>query len=153
KRSFLPLKRDAVHSVAVIGPAGDADYETGNYYGKPARKVGTVEGLREFLGKKIDVRYERGTGFVDAPDAGAIAKAVELAKKSDVVVLCLGTNLQVEAEGKDRRDLNLPGAQEQLLEAVAGANPNTVLLLLNAGPLAVTWAQDHVPAILSAWYP
>ena len=153
KKSFLPLKRDAVHSVAVIGPAGDADYETGNYYGKPTRKQGTVEGLRELLGNKVHVSYEKGAGFTDAADPGAIARAAELAKKSDVVILCLGTNLQVEAEGKDRRDLNLPGAQEQLLEAVYAANPRTVLVLMNAGPLAVTWAQDHVPAIVSAWYP
>jgi beta-glucosidase len=68
-------------------------------------------------------------------------------------VLCLGTNLRVEAEGRDRRNLDLPGAQEQLLEAVYAANPKTVLVLENAGPLAVTWAHDHLPAILSAWYP
>jgi len=153
KRNFLPLKREAVHSVAVIGPAGDMDYETGNYYGKPARKEGVVQGLRNLLGKKVDVRYEKGAGFIDVADPAMIAKAVELAKKSDVVILCLGTNLQVEAEGKDRRDLNLPGAQEQLLEAVAAANPQTALVLMSAGPLAVTWAQDHLPAILSAWYP
>jgi len=49
--------------------------------------------------------------------------------------------------------LNLPGAQEQLLEAVYAANPKTVLVLMNAGPLAVGWAHDHLPAILEAWYP
>ena len=69
------------------------------------------------------------------------------------MVLCLGTNLKVEAEGRDRTDLNLPGDQKALLEAVYAANPKTVLVLMNAGPLAVTWAQDHVPAILEAWYP
>jgi beta-glucosidase len=69
------------------------------------------------------------------------------------VVLCLGTNLRVEAEGRDRRDLNLPGAQQQLLEAVYGANPKTVLVLMNAGPLGIGWAHDHLPAILEAWYP
>ncbi|HEY4354742.1 MAG TPA: glycoside hydrolase family 3 C-terminal domain-containing protein [Acidobacteriaceae bacterium] len=153
KRNFLPLKREAVHSVAVIGPAGGMDYETGNYYGKPTRKVSVTEGLTELLGKGVNVRYEKGAGFVDAADPTMIAKAAELAKKSDVVILCLGTNLQVEAEGRDRRDLNLPGAQEQLLEAVAAANPQTALVLMNAGPLGVTWAQDHLPAILSAWYP
>jgi beta-glucosidase len=61
--------------------------------------------------------------------------------------------LRVEAEGHDRRNLDLPGAQEQLLEAVYAANPKMVLVLENAGPLAVAWAQDHVPAILEAWYP
>jgi beta-glucosidase len=150
---FLPLKRDAVHSIAVIGPAGDGDYETGNYYGTPARKVGAVAGLRDLLGPSVKVQYEKGADFVNAADPSAIARAAALAAKSDVALLLLGTSLKVEAEGRDRRDLNLPGAQEQLLEAVYAANPKTVLVLMNAGPLAVTWANDHLPAILDAWYP
>jgi beta-glucosidase len=153
RSNFLPLNREAVHSIAVIGPAGDTEYETGNYYGKPERKVGPLAGLRVLLGAGISVEYEKGAGFIDPADPAAISRAAELARKADVAVLFLGTNLQVEAEGHDRRDLNLPGAQEQLLEAVFAANPKTVLVLMNAGPLAVTWAQDHLPAILDAWYP
>ncbi len=150
---LLPLKRDAIHSVAVIGPAGDIAYETGNYYGTPARKVSPLAGLRDLLGPGAHVTYEQGAGFVESADPAAIARAADLARKSDVAILFLGTNLKVEAEGKDRRDLNLPGAQQQLLEAVFAANPHTVLVLMNAGPLAVTWAHDHLPAILDAWYP
>ncbi len=153
RRNFLPLQRASVHSIAVIGPAGDRDYETGNYYGTPFKKEGVTDGLRALLGSGVDVKYEEGTGFVEPADTAAIARAVDLARRSDVAVLCLGTNLRVEAEGHDRRDLNLPGAQEQLLEAVYAANPKTVLVLMNAGPLAVDWAQDHLPAIMSAWYP
>jgi len=151
--AFLPLKRNAVHSIAVIGPAGGNDYETGNYYGKPARKVSAVGGLRNLLGSGVSVEYEKGADFVGEADGAAIARAAALAAKSDVAVLFLGTNKAVEAEGRDRRNLNLPGAQEQLLEAVYAANPKTVLVLMNAGPLAVTWANDHLPAILDAWYP
>ena len=152
-QNFLPLKTEAVHSVAVIGPAGGRNYETGNYYGTPARKVSPVEGLKQLLGPGISVDYEQGTGFTEVGDPAAIARAAELARKSDVAILFLGTNLQVEAESRDRRDLNLPGAQQQLLEAVFAANPHTVLVLMNAGPLAVGWAQDRLPAILQAWYP
>ncbi|NYF79013.1 glycoside hydrolase family 3 C-terminal domain-containing protein [Granulicella arctica] len=153
KGNFLPLNKERLKSVAVIGPAGDTDYETGNYYGKPARKVGPLQGLKEALGPRVKVEYEQGAGFIEAADPAAIARAVELARRSDVAILFLGTNLKVEAEGKDRRDLNLPGAQEKLMEAVYAANPKTVLVLMNAGPLAVTWANDHLPAILDAWYP
>jgi beta-glucosidase len=109
--------------------------------------------LKEALGSNVKVEYEQGAGFIEAADPSMIARAVELARKSDVAVLFLGTNLKVEAEGRDRRDLNLPGAQQQLMEAVYAANPQTVLVLMNAGPLAVTWANDHLPAILDAWYP
>lgn len=153
RQRFLPLKRDEIHSIAVIGPAGGDEYETGNYYGKPARKTSVNAGLQNLLGTATKVEYERGAGFADPRNAEEEERAVALAKRSDLVVLCLGTNLRVEAEGRDRRDLNLPGAQQQLLEAVYGANPKTVLVLMNAGPLAVGWAQDHLPAILEAWYP
>jgi beta-glucosidase len=153
KRGFLPLDRGAIHSIAVIGPAGDQDYETGNYYGTPAKKVGPLQGLRTLLGSGVSVQYEKGTDFIESADPAAIARAAELARKSDVVILCLGTDLQIEAESRDRRDLNLPGAQQQLLEAVYAANPKTVLVLMNAGPLAVGWAQDRLPAILAGWYP
>lgn len=123
KQAFLPLKREVTRPITVIGPAGSMEYETGNYYGEPARKQGVAEGLRELLGAKFDVRYEKGAGFVEAADPALIARAVDLAKKSDNFILCLGTKLQVEAEGKDRRDLNLLGAQESLLEALSAANP------------------------------
>ena len=153
RRNFLPLEREDIHTVAVIGPAGSDEYEIGNYYGKPTQKTSVTEGLRTLLGKDAKVEFEKGAGFNDPYDEKLTERAVSLARKSDAVVLCLGTSLRVEAEGRDRRDLNLPGAQEQLLEAVYAANPKTVVVLMNAGPLAVTWANDHVPAILSAWYP
>jgi beta-glucosidase len=150
---FLPLDKKTLKSVAVIGPAGDTGYETGNYYGTPARKVGPLQGLKEALGPSVNVQYEQGAGFVEIPDPAAIARAADLARKSDVAILFLGTSLKVEGESRDRRNLDLPGAQEQLLEAVYAANPKTVLVLMHAGPLAVTWANDHLPAILDAWYP
>ena len=153
RKDFLPLSKSAIKSIAVIGPAGDTAYETGNYYGTPARKVSPLEGIRKMLGPSSHVEYEQGAGFVEAADPAAIARAAELARRSDVAVVFLGTNLKVEGEGHDRRDLNLPGAQEQLLEAVYAVNPKTVLVLMNAGPLAVTWANDHLPALLDAWYP
>ncbi|NJD11574.1 MAG: family 3 glycosyl hydrolase, partial [Gemmatimonadetes bacterium] len=153
RNNFLPLRPDSVKSVAVIGPAGDQDYPTGNYYGTPTVKVGVTAGLRALLGEGASVQFEAGTTFTGPADPEAIARAVALAKQSDVVVLCLGTNGQVEAEGRDRRDLDLPGAQQQLLEAVFGANRRVALVLLNAGPLATAWAHDRVPAVLAAWYP
>jgi beta-glucosidase len=153
RQNFLPLDKEKIKSVAVIGPAGGDDYETGNYYGTPFRKVSVVRGLESLLGKGVKVEFDKGAGYIDPLDQKAIDHAADLARKSDVVVLCLGTSLRVEAEGRDRRNLDLPGAQEQLLEAVYAANPKTVLVLENAGPLAVTWAHDHLPAILSAWYP
>ena len=128
RNSFLPLHKEQIHSIAVIGPAGDTDYETGNYYGKPTVKVSPLQGLRDLLGAGVSVRYEKGAGFVDAANPASIARAAELARTSDLALLFLGTDLHVEAEGRDRRNLDLPVAQQQLMEAVFAANPKTVLV-------------------------
>jgi beta-glucosidase len=69
KNNFLPLKKENLKSVAVIGTAGDAAFETGNYYGTPARKVSPLQGLKEALGSDVKVEYEQGAGFVEAADA------------------------------------------------------------------------------------
>lgn len=152
KNRFLPLDKNKIKSVAVIGPMGSRP-EYGNYFGAAPRRVSPLEGLQNKLGVGAEVSFATGCGVTEPSNPAELAKAVATAKRADVVILCLGTNGRVESEGKDRRDLNLPGAQEQLLEAVCQANPKTVVVLVNAGPLAVRWAKDHAPAILEAWYP
>lgn len=152
KDGFLPLEESRIRSAAVIGPQADA-FEVGNYFGARPRIVSPLEGIRRRLGAGIRVEYARGCGVIEPADASEIGRAAEIARNSDVVFLFLGTNLKVEAESRDRKDLNLPGAQQQLLEAVYNANAKIVLVLMNAGPLSVRWAKDRVPAILEAWYP
>jgi beta-glucosidase len=152
KDNFLPLDRGKLKTVAVVGPAAERP-EYGNYFGAAPKRVSPLDGLRQKLGPGVEVLSAQGCGVVEPADAAEIGKAVEAARRADVAVLCLGTNGKVEAEGRDRKDLGLPGAQEQLLEAVVGANPKTVVVLLNAGPLAVAWAKEHAPAIVEAWYP
>jgi beta-glucosidase len=151
KDRFLPLDPGKLGTVAVLGPVA-ARPEYGNYFGAMPKRVSPLQGLENKLGKK-KVLFAPGCGVVEPADAAEIDKAVQAAKRADVAILCLGTNGKVEAEGRDRKDLNLPGAQERLLKAVVGANPRTVVVLLNAGPLAVKWAKENAPAILEAWYP
>src|ERR671939_224223 len=91
------------------------------------------------------------------------AEAVEVAKQADAVVLVLGLSSQLEGEemsvrepgflGGDRTDISLPARQQGLLEAVAATGKPVVLVLLNGSALAVNWADEHVAAIVEAWYP
>jgi beta-glucosidase len=115
--------------------------------------VSPVEGIRAKLGPAVKVEYAAGCDILDPAKAGDIEQAAALAAKSDVAILFLGTNLRVEAEGRDRSSLDLPGSQEQLLEAVYKANPKTVAVIMSGGPVSVKWASQNVPAILAAWYP
>ena len=154
RQNFLPLDKDEDQVRRRHRPCGGRrlrDRQLLRHTLPQGQRRRAVSNL--FSAKASRSSYEKGAGYIDPLDQKAIDHAADLARKSDVVVLCLGTNLRVEAEGRDRRNLDLPGAQEQLLEAVYAANPKTVLVLENAGPLAVTWAHDHLPAILCAWYP
>ncbi len=80
-----------------------------------------------------------------------IAEAVKLAKNSDVVVLIAGLNGEWESEGSDRVDMKLPGAQDELIERVAKANKNTIVVLNVGSPVEMPWI-DKVPAVLQLWY-
>jgi beta-glucosidase len=69
-----------------------------------------------------------------------------------VAIVYVGTTEAIETEGRDRASLALPGRQEELIQAVDAANPKTLVVLLNAGPLAIPWVKQHVKAILEAWW-
>jgi beta-glucosidase len=91
------------------------------------------------------------------------ADAVRAAEQADVVVLCLGITSRLEGEemrirtegfvGGDRTSLDLPASQQHLLERIVAVGKPTVLVLMSGSALAVNWAQEHVPAIVEAWYP
>ncbi len=95
--------------------------------------------------------YYKGCAVTGSAETN-IARAVEIAKKADVVVFAAGTNLDVSDESHDRNSLALPGDQQKLLEAVYAANPNVVLLLQSCSSVTINWAQENVPAIVEAWY-
>ena len=85
-------------------------------------------------------------------DPNQFRAAVDIAKKADVAIVALGTDLSVEDEGVDRSDLDLPGAQRELIKAVLAANPNTIAVLQNGSALSITWLKENVPAILVGWF-
>lgn len=162
---LLPLDK-GVGRIAVIGPNADDELVLrGNYFGEPAESVTVLEGIRALVSLNTKVPYARGCGIRDAGQDG-FNEAVGLAAEADVAVLVLGLSQEVEGEegqseglpeGKlsqgDRTDLDLPGEQEALLQAVADTGTPVVLVLLNGSAVATNWAQEHIPAILEAWYP
>lgn len=78
--------------------------------------------------------------------------AIEAAKKSEVAVVVVGTTALVESEGYDRKNLLLPGRQNELVEAIAKVNPNTVVVVNSGSPVELPW-KDKVSAILLTWFP
>jgi beta-glucosidase len=79
-------------------------------------------------------------------------RALSLAAESDVAVVVVGTNEEVESEGFDRTSLALPGRQDELVSAVAAANPRTVVVVNSGAPVLLPWV-DEVAAVLVSWFP
>uniref|UniRef100_UPI0009FD3EC6 glycoside hydrolase family 3 protein n=1 Tax=Nocardia acidivorans TaxID=404580 RepID=UPI0009FD3EC6 len=80
------------------------------------------------------------------------AAAVELARTSEVAVVVVGTTEQIESEGFDRKDLSLPGRQNELVAAVAAVNPRTIVVVNAGSPVEMPW-RDDVAAVLLSWFP
>jgi beta-glucosidase len=99
------------------------------------------------------IRAEAPDALVTFDDGKDISAAVAMARQADVVILGMGEWQGVEGEGFDRTDLDLPGNQESLLEAIIALGKPVALVLENGRPLTIRWAKQHVPAILEAWYP
>ncbi|MCX4909049.1 glycoside hydrolase family 3 protein [Streptomyces sp. NBC_00878] len=81
-----------------------------------------------------------------------IAEAVEAARAADTAVVVVATTERVESEGFDRKDLRLPGRQDELVHAVAAANPRTVVVVNSGSPVELPW-RDEVAAVLLGWFP
>jgi len=152
KGGFLPLDRKEIQSIAVVGPHADI-FTPGGYSGKPIEPVTPLDGLRNRAAKGTQILFSKGCDMtLTQGQESTILEAAEIARKADIAIVFAGTDRTVERESLDRVDLALPGAQEELLKAVCKANSRTVLVVINAGPLAIPWAKQHVPATLEAWY-
>jgi beta-glucosidase len=140
--NMLPLLR-SVGRIAVIGPNanvaryGDYEKEENGVH------ISMLQAIRKLV-------PHAAVTFDDGKD---IPAAVAKAKDADVVILGLGEWQGISGEGFDRSNLDLPGTQEQLLEAVFATGKPVVLVLQNGRPLTIGWAKKHIPAILEAWYP
>lgn len=170
--SLLPLSR-SVQSIAVIGTLADSQRDIMGswvFQGRPEDAVSVLQGIQNKV-PQAKVTFVRGAEIKrpwpspvelvkrEIPDQTPeqlqqqIADAVAAAKAADVAVVVVGERDDMSGEAASRMSLTLPGEQEQMLEAVAATGRPVVVVLLNGRPLNITWAAEHVGAILEAWYP
>jgi beta-glucosidase len=164
--NLLPLNKDNIKSIAVIGPNADETLVlTGNYMGTPAEPISVLAGIRAVVSPETTVNYARGCEIVGGAEDG-FDQAIQAAKKSQVAVIVAGLSQQLEgeagqAEGNppgvrslgDRTTLNLPPIQEKLMQAISETGTPIIMVLINGSALSINWANEHIPAILEAWYP
>jgi beta-glucosidase len=172
QNDLLPLKR-SLKTIALIGPLGDSTEDIkGSWTVEGGAAVSLLEGLRAKL-PRTHVGFVRG-GDMQRPYAMPwdaikgkkapeimspeemkleVAKAVEAANKSELVILALGERAGMSGEAASVSDLRLQGNQQELLEAVVATGKPVVLVLFGGRPFDITWAANQVPAILTAWFP
>lgn len=163
QNDLLPLKKSG-QKIAVIGAlANDKSSPLGGWRGasKDGSAVSVMEGLQKYKGNQLT--YEKGADVyygtpvfglevkINTTNKSGFDQAVQAAKNADVVVMVLGEVGFQSGEGRSRANIDLPGVQQELLEAVYKANPNIVLVLNNGRPLALPWADANIPAIVEAW--
>jgi len=159
--ALLPLNKEKLKSIAVIGPNaartqfGDYTWTDDGAYG-----VSPLQGIQTLVGQSVKINYAKGCEIWKRDRTG-IAEAVRAAAESDVAIVFGGTasawpglrnGEAVSGESYDLSALALPGVQQELLEAVAATGKPVVFVLVTGKPLAITWAKEHLPAIMVQWY-
>ena len=178
ENNLLPLDRNKIHSIAVIGP-NSGRVELGEYSGNPTHRVSILQGIKDKVGDKIQVTYAEGCKITQgdptkhgepnwfnddvkladpAENHKRIAEAVKVAAAADVTLLVVGENVETSREGwaenhlGDRDNLDLVGQQNDLVKAVIETGKPTIIFLLNGRPLSTTYIAEKAPAIFEGWY-
>ena len=146
---LLPLLKNKIKSIAVIGPSANSVISDW-YSGTPPYRVSILQGIKNEAGENVVIRFAAS----NKADSAIIA-----AKESDVAIVCIGNNPlsyglgwgqnHVPSDGRedvDRQAITIE--QEDLVRLVFAANPKTILVMVSSFPYAINWSKEHLPAIL-----
>lgn len=152
----LPLSKDELNRVAVIGPLADEAFDqlgTWIFDGDPSLAVTPLDAITNLLDGHADICFDRVLETSRSRDTSGFDSAVALAERSDVALLFLGEESILSGEAHSRADIDLPGAQAELVHRIRATGKPVVAVILAGRPLTLTSIVDHVDAILYAWHP
>ena len=166
---ILPLQKDKIKTVGIVGPNADSRAAlVGNYHGTASRYCTIQEGLQDYLGDEVRVLSSVGCDlFRDRTEHLAftqdrLAEAKIVAANSDVVILCVGLDETLEGEegdtgnsyaSGDKETLQLPQVQLDLMEAMAESGKPVILCLMAGSDIDLSYAAEHFDAVMVLWYP
>lgn len=166
---LLPLKKEAIGTIGVIGPnANSREALIGNYHGTSSEYITVLEGIQRYVGEDVRVLYSEGCSMKDsrvehlAIDNDRLSEAMIVAEHSDVVVLVVGLNETLEGEegdegnnyaSGDKDSLLLPKPQRELMKAVAEMGKTVVLALMAGSDMDLSYADEQFDAVMLLWYP
>ena len=163
----LPLKKEGVKKLAVVGANATHKHAGagGSSQVKAYYEVTPLEGLQSLLGESIEIEHSQGYEIKrenDKADPQLVKEAVENVKNADVAIYVGGgfhgfsddwNDNSYDAEDHDKPDLKMPFGQDELIQAVLKANPNTIVVLFGGGPMDMRAWQKDAKGIVQAWYP
>lgn len=166
--NLLPLDKNRIKKILVTGPLADeSNFMESRYGPNRLEKVTVLKGLRNYLQGSVEVDYAKGCDIINEgwpsteilpeplsdSEKGGIQNAVEKAEDCDVIIAVLGEDEYRTGESRSRTSLDLPGRQQELLEALYATGKPVVLVLINGQPLTINWADKYIPSILETWFP
>ena len=150
----LPLKADKISSVAVIGPLADAPRDqlgTWCFDGLPENSVTPLAAIRDLLGEN-KVNYVEGLEYSRDKKTDKFGAALAAARNSDVVLFFAGEEWVLSGEGQSRGEIDLPGAQSELISELAKTGKPLVIVVMAGRPLAIGNELEESDAMLYAWH-
>ncbi|MEL6656790.1 MAG: glycoside hydrolase family 3 C-terminal domain-containing protein [Bacteroidota bacterium] len=163
---ILPLDQGQISSLAVVGANATRKHAGGGGSSqvKAFYEVTPLQGLQNLLGEQVTINYSEGYQVEKGGGSNAdlIAAAVEQVSQADAAIYVGGyihgysdewNDNAYDAEATDKPDMYLPFGQDELIEAVLAANPNTIIVLMGGGPVDMQKWQASAKSIVQAWYP
>jgi beta-glucosidase len=166
---ILPLDSSKIKRLAVIGPNGKSTSMLhGNYHGSASHPVSILDGIKQLAGPNIEVTFAQGSPVTTKPGTAAwsrqdntttrslpelSAEALSNAANADLIIYVGGITPAPEGEMFDRDSIELPEAQEKLVRALQATGKPIVMVNCSGSAIALPWEDEHLPAILQAWYP
>ncbi len=156
RNDLLPLDAGRIKKLALIGPLADDAYEqlgTWIFDGDPTLSVSALDGIRELLGGQVEIAHLPVLETSRSRDLADIDAAVAAVHAADATVLFLGEEAILSGEAHSRADIDLPGAQVQLVRRLHAVGKPLIAVILAGRPLTLSNIVDEVDAILYAWHP
>jgi len=154
--NFLPMDREKIKSIALIGPNADSvEAMLGNYNGTPSRTTTMLQGIKNNAGKNIRVDYVKGCNINDN-NYDQMESVIDIVKRCDIAVAVLGLSAEIEGEegaGGDKTSLLLPGIQNEMIKRISALGKSIVLVLINGSAVTFNVNDKNIKAVLEAWYP
>jgi beta-glucosidase len=153
ENNLLPIK-PGIKSIAVIGPLADNSKDILGCWrgmGDSADAVSLLKGIRNRDLGKTKIYYSKGCN-IEGDDRTGFSKAVNTAKKADLVILAMGESANMSGEARSRSFLGLPGVQMDLIKEIKKTGKPVVLVLMNGRPLAIPWESENLNSILETWF-